>query len=103
VSPEVLSRLAELRIERIAEAKEYVLYGRGACVAMAHGTSVGSSGFMTESGLAYLYWREGKAWLVSKGREVAAEPEQVEEIQTFSEDLKKALGPPMNADNFIGG
>ncbi len=92
MSPEVLSRLAELRIERIAEAKEYVLFGRGACVAMVHGASVGSSGFMTENGLAYLFWREGKAWLVSKGSEIAAEAEQVEEIQRFSEDLKEALG-----------
>jgi len=98
VSPEVLSRLAELRIERIAEAKEYVVYGRGACVAMVHGASPGSSGYMTESGLAYLYWRDGKAWLVSKGSEVAAAPEQVREIQEFSDDLKKALGPRMNAD-----
>ncbi len=98
MSPEVLSRLADLRIERIAEAKEYVLYGRGACVAMVRGASPGSSGFMTENGLAYLFWREGKAWLVSKGSEAEAAPEQVEEIQTFSEDLKKALGPPMNAD-----
>jgi hypothetical protein len=92
VSPEALSRLAELRIERIAEAKEYVLYGRGACVAMVRGASLGSSGYMTEGGLAYLFWREGKAWLVSKGSEIAAEPEQVEEIQRFSEDLKEALG-----------
>lgn len=98
MSPEVLSRLADFQIERIAEAKEYVLYGRGTCVAMVHGTSVGSSGFMTESGLAYLFWREGTALLVSKGREAAAAPEQVEEIQRFSEDLKKALGPQMDAD-----
>ncbi len=65
---------------------------------MVHDASLGSSGYMTENGLSYLYWREGKAWLVSKGSEVVAAPEQVEEIQTFSEDLKKALGPQMNAD-----
>ena len=84
--------LAEFRIERLAETKDFVLYGRGSCVAMVHGDSVGSSGFMTENGLAYLYWREGRPWLVSKGHECPAAPDQVEEIQKFSEDLKKAIG-----------
>ena len=93
MSTDVAARLAGLGIERVAEAKEYILYGRGACVAMVHGSSLGSSGFMTESGLAYLFWREGGYWLVSKGTEVAAQPEQVAEIQKFSEDLKEALGP----------
>jgi len=94
VSAAVAARLAGFHIERIAEAKEYILYGRGACVAMVHGTSVGSSGLMTEQGLAYLFWREGRPWLVSKGSEVAAEPDQVAEIQKFSEDLKAALAEP---------
>ncbi|SPE28937.1 conserved hypothetical protein [Candidatus Sulfopaludibacter sp. SbA3] len=80
------------QIERIAEAQEYILYGRGACVAMVHGRSLGSSGYMTEKGLAFLFWRDGRPWLVSKGSEVEAAPEQVQEIQKFSEDLKNALG-----------
>ena len=91
MSPAVAARLADLQIERIAEAKEYVLFGRGSCVAMVHGDSLGSSGYMTEAGLAYLFWREGRPWLVSKGSEAAALPQQVEEIQKFSEDLKLAL------------
>jgi hypothetical protein len=98
VSPETAALLAQLGIEQIAETKEYYLYGRGACIAMVHGTSLGSSGFMTERGLAYLVWRDGEAWLVGKGNEVAAAPEQVREIQKFSEDLKKAFGPRINAD-----
>jgi hypothetical protein len=98
VSPEVAARLARLNIEQIAVAKDYVLYGRGSCVAMVHGASLGSSGYMTEIGLAYLFWRESNPFLVSKGREVPAEPEQVEAIQAFSKDLKEALGPPINTD-----
>ena len=98
MSPEVAARLASLQIERIAEAKEYVVYGRGSCVAMVHGTSLGSSGYVTDAGLAYLIWRDDKAYLVSKGREAQAEPEQVKAIQAFSKDLREALGPPMNAD-----
>jgi hypothetical protein len=98
VSPEVAARLARLNIEQIAVAKDYVLYGRGSCVAMVHGASLGSSGYMTETGLAYLFWRGNKAYLVSKGREIEAAGEQVEAIQAFSKDLKEALGPPVNAD-----
>jgi hypothetical protein len=87
-----------LKIERIAETRDYILYGRGACVAMVHGISPGSTGYMTGKGLAYLFWRDGRPWLVSKGCEVAAEPEQVQEIEKFSEDLKKTLWPQMNTD-----
>ena len=78
-------------IERIAEAKDYILYGRGPCVAMVHGSSIGSSGYMTEKGIAYLVWRDGRPWLVSKGSEVAATAEQVQEIQKFSDDLKQRI------------
>ena len=92
MSPLVRARLAELGIEALAEAKECILFGRGPCVAMSHGASPGSSGYMTGGEVAYLVWREGRPWLVSKGRQVAAEPAQVEEIQKFSEDLKRALG-----------
>src|SRR5579872_6485001 len=90
-SADTKCKLAALEIEQIAEAKDYLLFGRGGCVAMVHGSSIGSSGYMTDKGLAYLFWRDGKPWLVSKGSEMAAQPEQVAEIQRFSEDLKSAL------------
>jgi hypothetical protein len=54
--------------------------------------SIGSTGVMTEAGLAYLVWREGRAVLLGKGSEALAEPAQVEAIRRFSEDLKTALG-----------
>ena len=80
-------------IQLIAETKEYRVYGRENCVAMVHftqsgDTSIGSSGMMTESGVAYLVWRDGKPSLVAKSTDVAATPEQVETLRAFAEDLK---------------
>ena len=70
------------------------LYMRGNCVAAVGGTPTanqGATGLMTEHGLAYLVWRDGMALLVSKGSEVAATPQQVDEIRKFTEDLGIAL------------
>jgi hypothetical protein len=58
----------------------------------AAGVSLGSSGLMTESGLAYLVWREQRAYLATHGgAERPASAEQVEAISRFSEDLKNAF------------
>jgi len=83
-------------IQLIAETKEYRLYARDNCVAMVHFTqpgnaSIGSSGFMTEKGLAYLMWRRDQPLLVSKGAEEPATEEQVEALRQFAEDLKKLV------------
>jgi hypothetical protein len=93
VTPEILARLAGCRIELVAEARGISVFARQECLALVQGDSIGSSGIMTESGLAYLVWRDGRAWLVSKGSEVAAAPAEVETIRRFSEDLKRALEP----------
>ena len=85
-----MSRLEDLGIRRIVEGPAVSLYVRGNCIAAVGGTQ-GSTGVMTESGLAYLVWRDGKALLSAKGTEVPATPEQVEEIRQFTEDLKSAL------------
>ena len=50
--------------------------------------SIGSTGIMTERGLAYLIWRDGQAFLAGKGFELAATEEQVVAVRRFSEDLK---------------
>ena len=81
------------KIKIIAETKEYRVYSRDNCLAMVHFTrsgesAIGSSGIMTENGVAYLMWRDGSPWLVGKGVEVAAAAEQVEALRAFSEDLK---------------
>ena len=85
-----MSRLEDLGIRRIVEGPAVSLYVRGNCIAAVGGTQ-GSTGVMTESGLAYLIWRDGQALLSAKGTELPATPEQVEEIRQFTEDLKSAL------------
>ncbi len=79
-----------------AEAKGHCLFVRGDVFALAlrEGSgfgSIGSTGMMTESGMAYLTWRHGRALLACKASEIPAGPEQVERIRRFSEDLKAAL------------
>ena len=97
MTPEISARLAALDIQMAAQAKDYCLFVRGNCMALVQSveerfTSIGSSGMMTEKGLAYLLWRDGEAWLASHGSQVAAGAEEVGAIRGFSEDLKRALG-----------
>ncbi|HEY1219026.1 MAG: hypothetical protein ABSE42_18265 [Bryobacteraceae bacterium] len=97
MTPEIAARLAEVGIRLAAESPEYNMFTRGFCVALANpgaaaGTGIGSSGMMTEAGVAFLVWREGRPYLAAKGRETLASPAQVEEIGKFSLDLKRALG-----------
>ena len=103
MTPEIAGRLAACDIVMAAQAKDYCMFVRGNCVALVQSaeerfTSIGSSGMLTEKGLAYLLWRDGKAWLSSHGAEVEAEAEQVDAIRKFSEDLKRILGPRMDTD-----
>jgi hypothetical protein len=96
VSPEILARLENLNIQLLSEGAEYCVFARDNCIAVAQvrGTdvTVGSSGVMTESGLAYLLWRAGQPVFASHGGlETPAAPEQVEAVQRFSADLKQAL------------
>jgi hypothetical protein len=97
VTPEIAARLEAMGIQLVAEAKGYTIFVREECIALAQSddssfTSLGSSGMMTEKGLAYLVWRNGNPLLVAKEGEVPAEAGQVERIRKFSGDLKSALG-----------
>ena len=99
MTPEALSRLAESGIELVAETKGYAIFTRGACVAMAKlsaegSDGVGSSGLVTDRGLAYLVERGGQAFLSGKAGEVPASQEQVEALRKFSLDLKASLDLP---------
>ena len=83
-------------IQLIAETKEYRIYGRDECVAVVHFTqagdaSIGSSGIMTEQGVAYLVWRDGAPKLSAKGAELPASAEQVQALQAFARDLKDLI------------
>ena len=57
-----MSRLDDLNIRLMAEGPAVTIYARDNCMAAvgAHGNQ-GSTGLMTEQGLAYLVWREGQA------------------------------------------
>jgi len=96
VNPEILARLASLNIQLLSEGAEFCILARENCVAIVQvrpdAVAVGSSGVMTESGLSYLVWREGRPLLASHGGvETPAAPEQVEAVRQFSADLKQAL------------
>ena len=92
----VAERLAGLNIQIAAEAPKHFVFVRENCVALVERTeagygSIGSTGIMTESGLAYLVWREQVPVLAGKSGERPAEAAQIEAIQRFSQDLKTAL------------
>ena len=96
MSPELTARLQACDIQVAAQAREYSMFVRGNCAALVRCegdcfTSLGSSGMMTENGLAYLVWNNGQPMLASHGNQVPADPDQVKVIQEFSEDLKKAI------------
>ena len=98
MSPEIAARLADLNIQLAAQARDYCLFVRGNCLALAQSagesfTSIGASGMMTEGGIAYLVWREGHPVLAAHGgHEQPAAQEELETVRRFSEDLKLTLG-----------
>jgi hypothetical protein len=99
VSPEISARLANLHIELAAETNSHWVFAREGCIALAHRrddggfASLGSSGVMTEQGLAYLLWKAGQPLLAAHGgNELPADAETVAAIQQFSRDLQTALG-----------
>ena len=109
MTPAIAARLQSCDIRLAAQARDICMFVRGNCMALAASAeerfiSLGSTGVMTENGLAYLVWRDGEPWLSAHGSQVAADAEQVEAIRGFSEDLKAALGlekeiqPRMNTD-----
>ena len=97
MTPEIAARLESLRIQLAAQGKDYCMFLRENCVALAQFrdgafTSIGSSGMMTEKGLAYLFWNEGRPMLAAHGgAQIPAGPDQVEAIRSFSADLETAL------------
>jgi len=93
-----VSRLDDLNIRLMVEGPAVSIYVRDRCMAAVggaqgdnQGINQGSTGMMTEQGLAYLVWRDGQPYLAAKGGETPATPEQVEAIRKFSEDLSTAL------------
>ena len=96
MSSDIAARLERLGIAWVATEKGYTLFSRDTCAAIGHeqagAISFGSSGVMTESGLAYLVWRDGQAFLAAHGgNQTPAGDEQLEAVRRFSDDLKAAL------------
>src|ERR1039458_8000193 len=96
--PYDVSRLQDLNIRLMVEGPAVSIYVRGDCIAAVGraqdsgpGTNQGSTGMMTDQGLAYLVWRDGRPYLAAKSGETPATPEQVEIIRRFSQDLSNAL------------
>ena len=97
MTAETADRLTNLNIQMVVEGAAHYVFARDMCIALVGRTdagfgSIGSTGLMTDSGLAYLVWREGTPRLSGKSGEIPAAVEQVEAIRRFSEDLKAALG-----------
>jgi hypothetical protein len=98
-----VSRLEDLNIRLMVEGPAVSIYARGDCIAAVGGphgsgagTNQGSTGMMTDRGLAYLVWRDGRPYLAAKAGETPATPEQVETIRRFSQDLSNALTTSLN-------
>ena len=96
MTAETADRLTNLNIQIVVEGAAHYVFARDLCIALVGRTdagfgSIGSTGLMTDSGLAYLVWRDGTPRLSGKNGEVAATAEQVEAVRRFSEDLKAAL------------
>ena len=85
--------LAAAGIQLVAETVSHYLFARDTCIALVERSAgtVGSTGIMTEQGLAYLIWRDGQAFLKSKSAEIPATGEQLTAIRQFSEELARAL------------
>jgi hypothetical protein len=86
-----VSRLEDFGIRLMVEGPVVSIYVRENCIGVVSGGSQGSTGLLTEQGIAYLVWRDGQPLLSSKGLERPATAEQVEAIRKFSEDLNSAL------------
>ncbi|MFN7997960.1 MAG: hypothetical protein U0Q18_30350 [Bryobacteraceae bacterium] len=85
--------LGSTGIQLLAETATHSLFARDNLVALVERTpqgfgSIGSTGVMTEQGLAYLVWREGQVLLAGKGFEQPATDEEIAAVARFSADLK---------------
>jgi hypothetical protein len=88
--------LGSTGIQLLSETSAYAIFARDNLIALVERTaegygSIGGTGILTDSGLAYLIWRDGQAFLAGKGFELAATEEQAAAVRRFSEDLKEAL------------
>lgn len=96
MTPDIAARLAEFQIQLMAEARNHFLFVRGQFLIIVERAgngfgSLGSTGVMTENGLAYVVWRDGRPMLVAKSSEIPADEAQLTAMRRFSDDLRSAL------------
>jgi hypothetical protein len=83
-------------IQLLTETRSHCIFTRDNCIALVERTpvgfgSIGGTGVLTPRGLAYLVWRDGRAFLAGKGFEQPATEDEVAAVRKFSEDLKTLL------------
>ena len=94
---ERLEKIAAAGIQIVpAEISSHFLFERDGFVALVERKedsfgSIGSSGLMTDRGLAVLVWRGPKAFFVVRGFQQEATSEQVAQLRAFAADLRNAL------------
>jgi hypothetical protein len=96
VTGEIAARLASRGIQLVSETRAHYLFSRDQFVVLVERKgdgfgSIGSTGMMTETGLAYLMWRGGCPLLKGRSIEVEAAADQVAAMRQFSSDLQEAL------------
>ena len=88
--------LGSTGIQLLSETRSHYLFVRDNLIALVERTpegfgSIGGTGMWTVRGIAYLVWRDGRAFLAGKGFEQPATEEEVVAVRSFSEDLKTSL------------
>ncbi len=94
---ERLEKIAAAGIQIVpAEINSHFLFARDGFAVLVERRgdalgNIGSSGLMSDRGLAVLVWRGPKAFFVVRGFEQEATPEQVAQLRAFAADLRNAL------------
>lgn len=96
---EKLQRLVDAGIELVpaVEITTHFIFQRDGFAALVERREdgfggIGASGLLTtESGLAMLVWRGGRAYFVGRGYDREATDEEVQKLRAFSADLSAAL------------
>ncbi|MDX1979428.1 MAG: hypothetical protein SFV51_04105 [Bryobacteraceae bacterium] len=95
----ILERLVAFRIELLplAEVGRHWVFQRDGFVTLVERTKsdgfggIGSTGLLTEAGMAVLMRRGERHVFVARGFEQEASPEQVEMLRQFAADLEASL------------
>lgn len=91
---DLTARLEAAGFSRVASQNpRFFMVHRGQilCLIETETNQPGSPMLMTEQGFATLLWKEQVPFLSGRGFEIPAPTDQIEELRTFIQDLKKIL------------